>query len=109
MRGPLFQAQATLHPATRQPRLIPGWRPAIYPIATSTGALDLSVPGLGIAFDSGPGQAVPGNPFACAFQLLAWPDLLCDRFVVGAEFAFLEGTCVVGTGIVTAVDHVAGA
>jgi hypothetical protein len=109
MRGPLFQAQATLHPTTRQPRLVPGWRPTISPIVASTSSPDFSVPALGIAFTSGPGQTHPGNTFSCAFHVLAWPDPLCDRIAVGVEFAFLEGTAVVGVGMVTAVDHADGA
>lgn len=105
MRSPLFQAQARLHPATGQTRLLPGWRPAIVPIAASTCEPDLSIPALGIAFVSGPGEAQPGNPFVCAFHVLAWPDPLCDRITVGTEFAFLEGSSVVGGGLITAVDR----
>ena len=109
MRGPLFQAQATLRAAAQHPRLVPGWRPVISPIVASTGEPDLSVPALGIAFASGPGQAHPGNTFSCAFHVLAWPDPLCDRIAVGVEFAFLEGLSVVGIGKVVAVGHADGA
>jgi hypothetical protein len=109
MRGPLFQAQATLHPATQQHRLVPGWRPMISPIVAGTRNPDFSFPALGIAFASGPGQAYPGNTFSCAFHMLAWPDPLCDRIAVGVEFAFLEGISIVGIGTVTAIDHADGA
>ena len=109
MRGPIFQAQATLLPAAQQPRLVPGWRPTICPIVSSPAVIDLSVPSLGVFFASGPGQAQIGTSFSCTFQLLAWPDPACDPIAVGADFAFLEGTTVVGTGKVVAVDHADGA
>ena len=109
MRSPIFQVQAALLPAAQRPRLVPGWRPAIAPITADTREPDLSAPALGIAFSSGPGQAEVGSTFSCTFQLLAWPDPLCDCLAVGVEIAFLEGESVVGTGKVIAVSHSDGA
>ena len=109
MREPIFQARATLLPAAQRPRLIPAWRPAISPIASSQVEPDLSIPSLGIFFASGPDEAQIGNTFSCAFQLLTWPDPACDPIAVGVEFAFLEGTTMVGMGKVVAVDHADGA
>ena len=107
MRSPLFKAQATLLPAAQRPRLVPGWRPVISPIVD--GKSDISAPALGIAFADGPAQAEIGRSFHCAFHLLAWPDPLCGALFAGVEFALLEGTSVVGTGTVVAVEPTDGA
>ena len=109
MLGPLIRAEAILLTAAQRPRLIPGWRPTVALVALGTTDPDLQAPALGIRFFDGPGQAQVGARFFCTFRCIAWPDPLCHHLVVGVEFAFLEGTTVVGIGKVVAVSHTGGA
>ena len=109
MLGPLIQAEATLLPIAHRPRLIPGWRPTVALVAPGTSDPDLHAPALGIGFFDGPGQAQIGSRFFCTFRCIAWPDPLCQRLTAGVEFAFLEGTTVVGVGKVVAVGPTDGA
>ena len=107
MSGQLLKAEATLLPAAGHPRMIPGWRPAVAPFDMSR--VDTSAPALGIAFTKGPGSAQVGVPFECIFQCLAWPDPRCDHLRVGTEFAFLEGSTVVGHGRIIGSGQSGGA
>jgi hypothetical protein len=108
MRSPIVEAEATLLPAASRPRLLTTWRPVAAP-ALTTGEPDLTAPPLGVAFEYGPTSAHIGQPFACGFQLLAWPDPLCSRFEAGVKFVLLEGATTVGRGKVVAVSTRAGA
>jgi len=101
MGNPLLTAEAILLPVSQSRRLLPSWRPTVLPF--TGGKLDSAAPALGIAFAGDAGEAEVGRPFSCSFQLLAWPDPLCERFAVGTEFAFMEGTAIVGKGKVMAV------
>lgn len=106
MRGPIYKADVVLLPAAKQPRLVPDWRPTL---SLGTGGnLDSSQPPLGIVFADGPRRLDIGTPGVCAFQLLAWPDPTCDRVVPGVEFTLLEGSAVVGTGKVFAMEASGG-
>ena len=106
MRSPIYRSEVVLLPAADRPRLVSAWRPMLVPFAGATPAT--SEPGLGIAFASGPGQFEIGSPATCAFQLMAWPDPTCDRIAVGVEFALLEGSTMVGTGKVIAMEPASG-
>jgi hypothetical protein len=106
MRSPIYKAEIMLLPAANRPRLVPGWRPGLAPFADTTPATP--EPGLGIVFASGPGQIEIGSPATCAFQIMAWPDPACDRIAVGVEFALLEGSTMVGTGKVIAMEPASG-
>ena len=85
------------------------WALIVLSLLVVVGKPDLSLPALGIAFTSEPEQAEPDTTFSCVFQILAWPDPLCDRIAVGTAFGLLEGNTVVATGKVLAIKPAIGA
>jgi hypothetical protein len=105
MQCPLINANITLLTSVEHPRTVPDWRPTVSTSIARTNDSEHSAIPLGITFTSSPSQLQPGNTVNCSFRILAWAAPFLELFVAGVEFAILEGTTVVGSGMIIAVEH----
>ena len=53
---------------------------------------------LGVMFENGPAQIVPGQPFLADLVLMYWPNIKYEGLVPGATFTIREGAHTVGYG-----------
>ena len=59
---------------------------------------------LGVMFENGPAQIVPGQPFLADLVLVYWPNIQYEDLVPGATFTIREGPHTVGYGRVESVQ-----
>ena len=53
---------------------------------------------LGVIFENGPAQIIPGQPFWADLVLMYWPNIEYEGLVPGATFTIREGAHTVGHG-----------
>ena len=58
---------------------------------------------LGVMFENGPAQIVPGKPFLADLVLMYWPNIKYEGLVPGATFTIREGAHTVGYGRVESI------